>query len=146
MKNIRFNKVLRELKIPLFKAINILEKEGYTFKLTPNSLISMEEYNILKNIIKNNNDLKDNHKIDSLVNKPAFSLNNNLKSTDGRNDRIEFSNDFSEFNEIEYISLSLYLIIPIKTVRNLLLEKLIIKLILFLLIILLLIFLKMKLF
>lgn len=106
MKNIRFNKVLRELNIPLFKAINILEKEGYTFKLTPNSLISMEEYNILKNIIKNNNDLKDNHKIDSLVNKPAFnSLNNNLKSTEGRNDRIEFSNDFSEFNEIEVYKL-----------------------------------------
>lgn len=106
MDKIRINKVLRELEIPLLRAKNILEKKGYKSNLTPNSLISEEEYNLLKNIFYKKNHSKYKAQEYFEISKNTFNEDkNNLKSSGVNRDKIEFSNDFSEFNDFDIYEL-----------------------------------------
>lgn len=46
--NIRLNKVLRELKMPLLTAFKTLEEQGHVIPYKPTAIITVEQYQILK--------------------------------------------------------------------------------------------------
>ena len=48
-KNIRINKVLRELNISLERAVDYLKDKGVSIEASPNTKISQSEYSILCN-------------------------------------------------------------------------------------------------